>query len=438
MNIRQRKAERHKEALRKLSQEGGNKYCFDCAMRGPLYVVSDFNILVCSGCSAVHRSFQHKVKGITMSEFTEDEIARFTLGGNDTAGKVWLSTFNRKHPRSGEVLELKDFIRDTFVDRRYCDQVAYARLLKVWENPQAAPPPAAAAATSLPPPPASARPVAEPQREAPSSAVPPPPQSFSSSATTVPPLTASAPPLPSQKASNLVDDLFACAPAPPPVASVQTSGFPFAQPQPPNSFGGSSYSPAAAPPPGPFMSNNYAGQPFPPGIPQQQQQQPQHTCVTDVNASTPSRTTHASDPFKDLGNPAIFSHLGGASTGTTQQPWGSAQSSSHPMPPQSALSNAPSSWGGPETSQAQPFGWGDPLPPPPQQQQQQPFSNNYIGAPPVSSLSDPFGMPNGSPEGQGWGSPGSNASYSSNASRTVALSVAKSGEPPSGVPPLWQ
>ncbi|KPA81296.1 putative ADP-ribosylation factor GTPase activating protein [Leptomonas pyrrhocoris] len=307
MNIRQRKAERHKETLRKLSQEGGNKYCFDCDMRGPLYVVSDFNILVCSSCSAVHRSFQHKVKGITMSEFNEDEIARFMLGGNDTAEKVWLNMFKGRYPASGDVLALKDFIRDTFVNRRYCDQAAHASLMKAWEDPQAAlaappkaPAAAVAAATSLAPPPpppsAPAKPTAEPQRvtSAPASAqppatdnvfddlfaapvqapaMPPPP---SSSATAAPPPTVPAPLPPPQNVSSLVDDLFAGAPAaPPPVTSAPTSGYSSAQPQQFAGFGGPSYTPSAAPQQSPYVDSTYASQPFSSGMPPPSQQQQQ-------------------------------------------------------------------------------------------------------------------------------------------------------------------
>jgi hypothetical protein len=367
MNIRQRKAERHKEALQKLSQEGGNRYCFDCEMRGPLYVVSDFNILVCSSCSAVHRSFQHKVKGITMSEFNEDEMARFMLGGNDVAKKVWHSTFRGKHPRSGDVLALKDFIRGTFIDRRYCDQIAYDKLIKSWENPQAAlaassaaaspPPSTTAATTTLPRLPASAghrtlahpaTSTAAPQRDAPppstETAAPaaplqpaqndvfddlfaapvqapvmphpqpqqPLPSSSAAAAATAPAMTTTmAPPPPAPpKVSSLVDDLFGGVPASAPAlpTSKPTSGYSSAQSQPFPSFGGPSYPPptTAAPEQTPYMSM-CANQAFSSGVPQQppqqQQQMPQQQFYGYAAPSAQASYANQQNAYDSFSNP---------------------------------------------------------------------------------------------------------------------------------------
>ena len=542
MNIRQRKAERHKETLRKLSQEGGNRYCFDCDMRGPLYVVSDFNILVCSGCSAVHRSFQHKVKGITMSEFTEEELARFMLGGNDTAEKVWLSTFRGKHPRSGDVLAVKDFVKDIFVDRRYCDQVAYASLLKSWEDPVAAlaaaassPPPAAAAAhTTLPPPPAPmearspapAESPAEPQKEAPAapvsaaaapSAQPAPNNVFDDlfaapvAAPTMspPPPAPVAPPPPPPKVTSLVDDLFAGAPAPLPTTSAPTSGFSSASPQPCYSTfagaGGVPYPVPQAPSMSAFNSNELfsSGAPIPPQQqqpqfynfsaplpqtayanpqnaygnygppasymppmqqqqPQQQQQYPgysggfnaplmqpqgpfpdyssaaqppfpgqqqQHPHAMDFNPpAPPQHITHANDPFKSLGDPSVFAHLGGgggASGVAPLQSSGSGPTPALPTPSQNAPSSASNPWSQPAPAQAPPLAWNEPMPLLQQLQQ-----------PPTSSPGF-SGTPQSSAQGQGWGSPASNAPSSPNRSRIKVLSVTKSSEPPSDTTPMW-
>ncbi|KAG5464892.1 hypothetical protein LSCM4_00338 [Leishmania orientalis] len=279
MNIRQRKSERHKDMLRKLSQNGGNKSCFDCGMRGPLYVVSDFGIFVCSGCSAVHRSFQHKVKGITMSEFTDEEIARLSASGNDRARTVWLSAFHDQLPCSGDVVALKDHVRIVFEERQYWDAQEFSALEKSRERPSeqslqvlppraestpavsslspapeahtalsrsvsavatsaqtdwAAPPPLTSAPTPPTRPPRDdvfdslfAGPAQSPQM--PHSAAPPSPS---------PPMAASrapAPPAPQQPAtvSSIVDDLFAGVPSP----AVQPAGghgvfYPHQQQQP--------------------------------------------------------------------------------------------------------------------------------------------------------------------------------------------------------------
>lgn len=243
MNIRQRKSERHKEVLRKLSQNGGNKNCFDCGMRGPLYVVSDFGILVCSSCSAVHRSFQHKVKGITMSEFTDDEIARFSVSGNDRARKVWLSTFQDQLPRSGDVMALKDHVRIAFEERRFWNAQEFSALQDSWEHAreqpsQASPPlsvtrPAESSFASVPEAPtaqsgsasAPTNPARPPQEDVFDNLFFAPVQSSSTPQPTAhaaappPPMTTShapAPPAPQQPATvtSILADLFAGVPPP--------------------------------------------------------------------------------------------------------------------------------------------------------------------------------------------------------------------------------
>lgn len=47
-----------------------------------MYCVINFNIFVCSSCAGIHREMNHKVKGISMSVFTEQELKDLTTHGN--------------------------------------------------------------------------------------------------------------------------------------------------------------------------------------------------------------------------------------------------------------------------------------------------------------------------------------------------------------------
>ncbi|TPP48436.1 putative GTPase activating protein for Arf family protein [Leishmania donovani] len=429
MNIRQRKSERHKEVLRKLSQNGGNKSCFDCGMRGPLYVVSDFGILVCSGCSAVHRSFQHKVKGITMSEFTDDEIARFSVAGNDRALKVWLSTFHNQLPRSGDVMALKDHVRVVFEERRFLNAQELSALQDSWEHareqPSQAPPPlsvtrpAESSLASIPeaptaqPGPVSAptNPARPPQEDAfdslfsasvQSSSTP---QPTAHAAAPPPPMTtlhAPAPPAPQQPATvtSIVADLFAG--VPPPV--VQPAG---------------GYS---AP------------------HPQQQQQQQSMSYPTDGGIG-----------------PMVCAPCVGSQHASTFDFAAPSAPAANPYPYQQ--------------QQPQPFTWGQPAPAQLQQQQQhmigflgssgsaapyaapaQPQSYNFkSGAPGATAYPSANGAPaqayqpspfasNLPPPQEGWGaSLSSNASSIPNHNRIVVLSVTKQqNDGPQNPQPPWQ
>ncbi|CCW65639.1 unnamed protein product [Phytomonas sp. EM1] len=134
MNLNQLKVERNKDKLRRLAQKDGNKLCFDCGVRGPLYVVTDFYILVCSICSSTHRSFQHKVKGISMCTFADKEVTGVEVGGNDVAAQIWLAHFKGTKPRSGDVHAIQNFVESTFVKELYVDKAKKEEFKKSIQN----------------------------------------------------------------------------------------------------------------------------------------------------------------------------------------------------------------------------------------------------------------------------------------------------------------
>ncbi|KAH9598255.1 Arf GTPase activating protein [Trypanosoma melophagium] len=150
MNLHARKLERNREEVRKLSLKDGNRFCMDCGMRGPLYVVTNFRIFVCSTCAALHRSLQHKVKGISMTEFTDEEVMGLRIAGNDRATRIWLHNYKRNRPPGGNVAAVKDFIINVFDDKVYMDREEFNKfqneLKKAMSNDSGLPP-----RTTLPP-----------------------------------------------------------------------------------------------------------------------------------------------------------------------------------------------------------------------------------------------------------------------------------------------
>ncbi|KAH8613326.1 putative GTPase activating protein for Arf [Trypanosoma vivax] len=119
---------RNNDEVRKISQKNGNRYCMDCGMRGPVYVVVDFYIFVCSTCAALHRSHQHKVKGISMTEFTDEEVTCLRIGGNDRASVVWLKTYTRDKPSHKNGTAVRDFIAAIFARAEYVSEEEYEKL----------------------------------------------------------------------------------------------------------------------------------------------------------------------------------------------------------------------------------------------------------------------------------------------------------------------
>ena len=78
------------DALRLLTE---NKSCFDCHEKGTMYcVMAPFGVFVCSACAGVHREFNHKVKGISMSNFSETETKFLAENGNKVSRVLPLLT----------------------------------------------------------------------------------------------------------------------------------------------------------------------------------------------------------------------------------------------------------------------------------------------------------------------------------------------------------
>lgn len=99
-----------------------NKKCFECGEIGTTYIVQDFGIFVCSGCAGIHREFNHRVKGLSMSNFTLAELEVIRTQGNEVCLKLWMSRYNpRDFPQPGpkDTQRIKDFIRLKYRERRW-------------------------------------------------------------------------------------------------------------------------------------------------------------------------------------------------------------------------------------------------------------------------------------------------------------------------------
>lgn len=63
-----------------------------------MYVVMNFGVFVCSACAGIHREMTHKVKGISMSNFTASEISFLTENGN--AVSLYLTDSSRTNAKT--------------------------------------------------------------------------------------------------------------------------------------------------------------------------------------------------------------------------------------------------------------------------------------------------------------------------------------------------
>ncbi|GIY33450.1 arf-GAP domain and FG repeat-containing protein 1 [Caerostris darwini] len=97
MASRRRAAEdKNTKLLRELAALPCNKQCFDCLQRGPTYINVTIGSFVCTTCSGILRGLTppHRVKSISMTTFTPDEIEYLKSRGNEYCKYVWLGTFD--------------------------------------------------------------------------------------------------------------------------------------------------------------------------------------------------------------------------------------------------------------------------------------------------------------------------------------------------------
>eukprot|EP01083_Nonionella_stella_P186233 681291_1 len=121
------------DIVRSVRQKRPNKHCADCGEPGPQYLNITFSTFVCTGCSGIHREFNHRVKSISMSSFSELEVKNLASGGNDIDKKVYLAKHNlTRHPtpRSGDTAAVREWIRSKYIDKRWFSERRYKKYIK--------------------------------------------------------------------------------------------------------------------------------------------------------------------------------------------------------------------------------------------------------------------------------------------------------------------
>ena len=103
--------------------ERANKQCANCTEMGPVYICTDFHTFICTECSGLHRELSHKVKSISMSNWTRDEVDALEKSGCNTKDhELYLATFDGKafpEPTSSNRSRLREYIRAKYIERRW-------------------------------------------------------------------------------------------------------------------------------------------------------------------------------------------------------------------------------------------------------------------------------------------------------------------------------
>ncbi|OII76680.1 hypothetical protein cand_028010 [Cryptosporidium andersoni] len=101
-----------------------NRKCANCNEMGPNYICMDFGTFICTICSGIHREFTHKVKGISVSKWSIEEIEFIENHGNLNDYKKYLVNRDLRlgpFPTSSQIDKLKEFIKHKYVDKLWID-----------------------------------------------------------------------------------------------------------------------------------------------------------------------------------------------------------------------------------------------------------------------------------------------------------------------------
>ncbi|KAJ9185719.1 hypothetical protein P3X46_005316 [Hevea brasiliensis] len=114
--------ERNEKIIRGLMKLPPNRRCINCNSLGPQYICTNFWTFICMTCSGIHREFTHRVKSVSMSKFTSQEVEALQNGGNQRAREVYLRDWDQQRqrlPDNSNVEKVREFIKTVYVDKKY-------------------------------------------------------------------------------------------------------------------------------------------------------------------------------------------------------------------------------------------------------------------------------------------------------------------------------
>ncbi|XP_023768508.1 probable ADP-ribosylation factor GTPase-activating protein AGD14 isoform X2 [Lactuca sativa] len=114
--------ERNEKIIRGLMKLPPNRRCINCNSLGPQYVCTNFWTFICMTCSGIHREFTHRVKSVSMSKFTSQEVEALQEGGNQRARETFLKDWDPREqrlPDNSNVEKVREFIKSVYVDKKF-------------------------------------------------------------------------------------------------------------------------------------------------------------------------------------------------------------------------------------------------------------------------------------------------------------------------------
>ncbi|XP_026887343.2 arf-GAP domain and FG repeat-containing protein 1b isoform X2 [Electrophorus electricus] len=123
-SAKRKQEEKHLKMLREMTSLPANRKCFDCDQRGPTYANMTVGSFVCTTCSGILRGLNppHRVKSISMTTFTQQEIEFLQKHSNEVCKHIWLGLYDDRSsavPDFREPQKVKEFLQEKYEKKRW-------------------------------------------------------------------------------------------------------------------------------------------------------------------------------------------------------------------------------------------------------------------------------------------------------------------------------
>ncbi|XP_058871439.1 arf-GAP domain and FG repeat-containing protein 1-like isoform X2 [Acipenser ruthenus] len=118
--------------VRELAKHTFNRQCCECEQPGVTYVDITVGNFVCTSCSGILRGLNppHRVKSISMTTFSQQEVEFLQSHGNEFCSRLWLGKFDQRSeviPDSRDPRRLKDFLQEKYEKKKWAVSQEQAR-----------------------------------------------------------------------------------------------------------------------------------------------------------------------------------------------------------------------------------------------------------------------------------------------------------------------
>ncbi|KAL0233224.1 hypothetical protein GEMRC1_011969 [Eukaryota sp. GEM-RC1] len=113
------------DKVRVLKRQEPNKRCVDCSVgftTDVVFLPNDHAVFACSTCAGLHRQYSHRVKSISLADFSDSEYQILSSSGNQHVNSIYLASHNastQSIPTKSDTKALKQFLENKYIKKKW-------------------------------------------------------------------------------------------------------------------------------------------------------------------------------------------------------------------------------------------------------------------------------------------------------------------------------